>query len=134
MNPQVRIDMNGRPDELDRSIIRFGPTAREDKDSELHVYRLEEDKEATRLIREFVGGVKSKKFDFPHGDQYVVIVIGDKTAGVASTAPETLVAPFNVFMNPPEDHSKDYMRLDIPANRPIVGDLRRSILASLKEK
>lgn len=134
MKPQTVIEMNGRPEELGRSIIRFGAVARSDKDAELHLYEMVEVGDPQRIIREFVGGVKSKKVDLPHGRQYVVIVIGDKTAGVASTAPEKLVSPFNVFMDPPEDHSKDYMKLSVPANVPIEGDLKRSILAALKGK
>lgn len=132
MRADVRIDANGRAEDLNRSIIRFGRIAREDPDSEVHVYQILERGDPKRVLREFVSGAKSKKVDLPAGNQYVVIVIGDKIAGVASTAPEVLVAPFNVFMNPPEDHSKDFMRLDIPTNVPIEGDLKRSILRALK--
>jgi hypothetical protein len=133
MRADVRIDANGRP-ELGQSMIRFGKIAREDKDCEVHVYQINIDAEPNRVVREFIGGVKCRKYDLPAGNQYAVIVIGDKIAGVASTAPTRLVAPFNVFMNPPEDHSRDFMRLDIPTDVPIEGTLRRSIKASLKDK
>lgn len=133
MRADVRIESNGRP-ELGRSIVRFGKIAREDKDTEVHIYQILSEQEPIRVVRDFVGGEKSKKYDFVAGGQYVVIVIGDKTAGVASTSPEKLIAPFNVFMNPPEDHSKDYMRLSVPTGVPIEGDLKRSIKASFKQK
>ena len=132
MRADVRIDANGDM-AMGRSIIRFGKIARDDPDTELHIYQIHADKDPTRVTREFVSGVKSKKFDLPAGCQYVVVVIGDKIAGVASTSPEVLKAPFNVFMNPPEDHSKDFMRIDVPTNVPIEGDLKRSILRALKD-
>ena len=133
MRADVRIDSNGRSDEMGQSIIRFGKIARADKDTELHVYE-RDGEDWARVTREFVGGVKSKKFNFTHGQLYIVVVIGDKIAGVASTAPQKLVAPFNVFMNPPEDHSKDFLRVDVPTNVPIEGDLKRSIVAALRDK
>lgn len=134
MKAHVLIEANGRHDEMGQSIIRFGKVARNDKDTELHLYEVPEGCDPVRIERQFVSGAKSLKFDLTHGKQYIVVVIGDKVAGVATTAPATLQAPFNVFMNPPEDHSKDFLRLDIPTDVPIIGDLRKSILSSLKEK
>jgi hypothetical protein len=133
MKAQVFIEANGRP-ELGKSIVRFGKRAREDKDCEVHIYQIMSEQEPKQVIREFVLGQKIKKYDLPAGNRYVVLVIGDKIAGVASTSPAELESPFNVYMNPPEDHSKDFMRLDVPTNVPIEGDLKRSILSALKEK
>lgn len=132
MRADVRIDANGQLS-LGRSMVRFGRVAREDPDTEVHIYQIHPDKDPERVVREFVSGAKSKKYDLPAGSQFVVIVIGDKSAGVASTSPEVLKSPFNVFMNPPEDHSKDFMRIDVPTNVPIEGDLKRSILRALKD-
>lgn len=132
MKPVVKIDANGSGD---RTIIRFGRVAREDPDTEVHIYQYDNvEKPPRRVFRHLVDGAKSWRPEVEVGGKYAVVVIGDKTAGVVSTAPKILTAPFNVFLDPPEDHSRDYLKISIPTDVPIEGDLKRSIKAALSQK
>ena len=122
-----------RDSDNENSYIRFGEIARADKDTELHVYHHDNPREPTRVLREFVAGTKKKCLDDLIAEQpYIVVVIGNLTAGVATTAGHSLIAPFDLFIDPPEDHSKDFMTIPIPANRPVSGELERMIKAMIK--
>lgn len=124
----------GKSDE-DRCIVRVGPTTRNDPDAEVHIVRRDDDdvENWIRVKREYIEGRKLIHFDLPEG-VYHVMVVGDKTAGVATTAGHVLQHPWNVFLDAPEDHSKDYMRVSMPTNVPVTGDLARSIKVALQNK
>jgi len=115
----------------ERCHIRFGPTARRDPDTEVHIVKNIGGK-WERVNRLYVEGKKIIKLDLDPGE-YHVAVFGGKIAGVASTSGHDVVWPFDVFLEPPEDHSRDFMRLDIPANKPVMPDLARSIKAALQK-
>jgi hypothetical protein len=97
-------------------IVRIGKVGRDDPDSEVHVVRKIEGTEDDweRVVRVFVNGSKKLKIELDPGE-YHVAVIGDKIAGVATTAGQDVGFPFNVHLDPPEDHSKDYVRRSVPA-------------------
>ena len=129
MNVQV-----GKSDD-DRCIVRVGSTARNDPDAEVHVVRQDDDdpEKWERVVRDYVQGKKVLKYELPPGN-YHVMVVGDKIAGVATTAGQTLEHPWNVFLDAPEDHSKDFLRTSIPTNVPVLPSVARSIKAALKDK
>jgi hypothetical protein len=114
-------------------IVRVGPTARNDPDSEVRIVRSTGvgDHEWELVERVFVLGKKKLSFELPEGD-YHVMVIGDKLAGVATTAEMEMTFPFNVHLDPPEDHSKDYLRMSLPTDVPVSPSLAQSIKAVLK--
>jgi hypothetical protein len=85
----------------------------------------------TEVERVFVLGKKKLTFDLEPGN-YHAMVVGDKIAGVATTAEMDMTFPFNVHLDPPRDHSKDYMRLSLPTNVPIPEPLASSIRKALK--
>jgi len=117
-----------------RCVVRVGRITRSDPDSEVHIVRStgDGDKDWERVTRVYVEGRKLIHFDLEPGE-YHVMVIGDKIAGVMNTAGHTLEFPWNVFLDAPLDHSKDFLRTSIPTNVPVIGDLKRSIQAALKE-
>jgi hypothetical protein len=119
----------------DRCIIRFGALTRSDPDAEVHIVKSTGpgDKEWKRVVRDYVQGKKILKYDLPPGT-YHVMVVGDKVAGVVSTAGYVLDHPWNVFLEAPAEHAKDYMRMSLPTNVPITGDLERSIKVALSKK
>ncbi len=130
MTIEVRnIDVSN-PEE--HSVIRVGKVGRADPASEIHIYTKDEDGEWMRLKRYFVDGDKMHKETLAHGAEYHVAVVGDKTAGFISTAGHKVIAPFNVFLDPPEDHNKDFFKISVPANRPVTGELERMIKAIIK--
>ena len=112
MNVQV-----GKSDDA-RCIVRIGALTRSDPDAECHIVRStgpgEQDWE--RVLRVYIEGKKILKFELPPGE-YHVMVVGDKVAGVASTAGQVLEHPWNVFLEAPPDGSKDYQRVSIPAQK-----------------
>jgi hypothetical protein len=114
-------------------VVRVGSNGRDDPDTEIHVVKQSGD-EWARVARTFVNGQKTHKFELEPGN-YHVMVIGDKTAGVVTTATLKieLPFPFDIFMDPPEDHGKDFMRLDLPANVPVTPTLEKAIKAALRE-
>lgn len=114
-------------------IVRVGKIARDDPDSEVRIVRStgDGDHEWELVERVFVLGKKKLSFELPEGD-YHVMVIGDKLAGVATTAEMEMTFPFNVHLDPPEDHSKDYLRMSLPTDVPVSPSLAQSIKAALK--
>ncbi len=112
-------------------IVRVGKVGRDDPDTEIRIVREKEDGEWELAERVFVLGKKKLSFDLPEGN-YHVACIGDKSAGVATTAGTELVWPFNVHLDPPEDHSKDFLRLSIPTNVPVEPGLADQIRKALK--
>ena len=110
---------------------------RTDPDTEIHIVKNVKhvglSDEWQRVERVFVMGKKAFKFDLERGD-YHVMVIGDKQAGVITTAGNEMPFPFDVFLDPPVDHAKDFMRIDVPANVPVPPTLERAIKAALTEK
>lgn len=114
-------------------IVRVGKIARDDPDSEVRIVRStgDGDHEWQLVERVFVLGKKKLTFDLDPGE-YHVMVIGDKLAGVATTAEMEMTFPFNVHLDPPEDHSKDYLRMSLPTDVPVSPSLAQSIKAALK--
>lgn len=124
----------GKSDE-DRCIVRVGSTTRNDPDAEVHVVRQDDDdpEQWERVKREYIEGKKLIRFDLPPGN-YHVMVVGDKIAGVATTAGHTLEHPWNVFLDAPIDGSKNFLRTSIPTNVPVLPSVVRSIKAALKDR
>lgn len=116
----------------EKCVVRIGARGRDDPDTEVHIVKRTgpADTDWVRVERVYVEGKKIMKFDLEPGE-YHVAAFGGKTAGVATTAGHIVPYPFNVYLNPPEDHSKDYMRLDIPANVPVLPSLAKSIKLAL---
>lgn len=100
-------------------VVRVGPLTRSDPDAEVHIVISTGpgDKDWERVERKFIEGKKLLKFDLEPG-VYHVMVVGDKVAGVASTAGHVLPFPWNVFLEAPADHSKDYVRKSVSTNIP----------------
>lgn len=115
---------------MPKCIVRVGRIGREDPDSECRIVKQVNGDAWTEVERVFVLGKKKLEFDLEPGN-YHVMVVGDKIAGVATTAGQEVGFPFNVHLDPPEDHSKDYLRMSVPTNVPVTGDLERSIKAAL---
>lgn len=124
----MKVEINSKDESP--CVVRVGSMGRSDPDTEIQIVKKVGD-DWERVERTFVNGKKLLKFDLDEGE-YHVMVVGDKTAGVATTAGNTVPFPFDVFLDPPADHAKDFMRLDIPANKPVAPDLARSIKAALK--
>jgi len=99
----------------DKCIVRVGPLTRSDPDAEIHIVKKTGKKENdwTRIERVFVQGKKKFSFDLEPGE-YHVMVIGDKVAGVMNTAGHVLEHPWNVFLEAPAEHVKDYQRISVP--------------------
>ena len=116
-------------------VVRFGSLTRSDPDAECHIVKSTGpgDKEWERVQRVYIEGKKILKFDLPPGE-YHVMVVGDKVIGVITTAGNKLEHPWNVFLEAPAEHAKDYMRMSLPTNVPITGDLERSIKVALSKK
>lgn len=95
--------------------MRFGQIARDDPDAEVRIAQLQ-GKQWVYIERQFIQGKKKMKFDLKPG-KYHVGVFGNKVAGVATTGGMDVPFPFNVFLDPPEDHSKDYLRVSVPAKK-----------------
>lgn len=102
----------------EQCVVRVGPLTRSDPDAEIYIVRSTGpgDKDWERVARKYVEGKKKMKFDLPPGE-YHVMVVGDKVAGVANTAGHTLEHPWNVFLEAPAEHVKDYIRHSVPVNR-----------------
>lgn len=116
---------------MSKCIVRVGRIAREDPDSECRIVRNCGGDDWEEVERVFVLGKKKLEFDLPEG-HYHVMVVGDKIAGVATTAGMEMPFPFNVHLDPPEDHSKDYLRMSLPTDVPVSPSLAQSIKAALK--
>jgi len=116
---------------MPKCIIRIGRIGREDPDTEVRIVKKINGDIWTEVERVFVLGKKKLEFDLDPGE-YHAMVVGDKIAGVATTAEMDMTFPWNVHLDPPRDHSKDYMRLSIPANKPVSPDLAASIRKALK--
>lgn len=129
----MRVEV-GKSD-TEHCIVRVGALTRSDPDAEVHVVKSTGpgDKDWVRVERVYVEGKKKMKFDLPPGT-YHVMAVGDKVVGVVTTAGYILSHPWNVFLEAPEEHAKDYLRTSIPTNVPVTGDLERSIRAALKLK
>jgi len=114
-------------------IVRTGKIARDDPDAVIQIVKSTGDgSDQWKLVeRVFVLGKKKLTFDLPEGE-YHVMCVGDKHAGVATTAGQDIGFPFNVHLDPPEDHSKDYLRLDIPTDVPVPESLATSIKKALR--
>ena len=95
-------------------MVRFGSVARSDPDTEVRIAK-EIDGEWKYIIKKYVEGEKSIKFPDLEAGDYHVGVFGNKIAGVATTGGYDVPFPFNIFLDTPEDHSKDYRRVDVPA-------------------
>ena len=111
--------------------VRIGPVGREDPDTEVRIVKQVNGDNWEEVERVFARGKKKLEFDLPEGN-YHVMAVGDKIAGVATTAEMDMTFPWNVHLNPPRDHSKDYMRLDIPANVPVPEPLATAIKKALR--
>ena len=127
----MRVEV-GKSD-TEHCIVRVGALTRSDPDAQCHIVRSTgpSDQEWERVQRVYIEGKKLLKFDLEPGE-YHVMVVGDKIAGVATTAGHVLKYPWNVFLEAPYDGSKQYIRQSIPTNVPVTGDLERSIKAALK--
>lgn len=124
---QVRCSSN------DHSFIIFGKVLRSDPDAEFHLYLVVEGHEPKRITREYLNGRNRVCFEnLDPGTKYIIAAFGDKTAGVATTHNVEVVAPFKAVIDTPLDHSKDFMKIDLPANVPVTPDLARAIKASLR--
>ena len=121
----------GKSDE-ERCIVRVGPLTRSDPDAEVHIVHSTgpTDQDWERVERKFIEGKKILKFDLPPGE-YHVMVVGDKVAGVASTAGHALPFPWNIFLEAPADHSKDYVRQSISTDIPKKESLAQAIKKTL---
>ena len=115
----------------DKCIVRVGPLTRSDPDAECHIVKSTgpSDDEWERVTRVYIEGKKKLKFDLEPGE-YHVMVVGDKVAGVATTAGHVLEHPWNVFLEAPADHSKDYQRISVPAKK---GPQPTSVAAAIKK-
>lgn len=104
--------------DTDQCIVRVGPLTRSDPDAEIHIVRSTgpEEKDWERVVREYIQGKKILKYDLEPGE-YHVMLVGDKIAGVVTTAGQTLEHPWNVFLECPQEHAKDFIRHSIPTNR-----------------
>lgn len=126
----MRVEIN----KSEKCVVRIGPLTRSDPDAELHIVHKVGD-EWERHSRRYIEGKKIFKFsdkELPEGE-YHVAVFGDKIAGVATTGGKEMPYPFDVFLEAPEDHSKDYMRIDVPTDVPVTGDLESAIKAALRD-
>ena len=112
-------------------IVRVGALTRSDPDAECHIVRStgKGDDEWERVTRIYIEGKKILKFDLEPGE-YHVMVVGDKVAGVATTAGHVLEFPWNVFLEAPPDGSKNYQRISVPAQR---GPQPTSVAAAIKK-
>lgn len=110
----MRVEV-GKSDE-ERCIVRVGSLTRSDPDAECHIVKSTGpgDEDWERVTRVYIEGKKILKFDLEPGE-YHVMVVGDKIAGVCTTAGHVLEHPWNVFLEAPADHSKDFQRVSIPA-------------------
>lgn len=115
-------------------IVRVGPIVREDPDSEIHLVVERKPGQWERVIRRFVDGKKLHKFPGLAEGNYHVMVVGDKIASIATTAGYEVPFPFNVFLDPIREHAKDFLKLSIPAGKPLTPSLEAAIKASFKEK
>lgn len=122
--------MKVKVESSDCCVVRLGPIARSDPDTELHIAQ-EINGEWKRVKRVYIEGEKLIRFPDLKPGKYHCALFGGKIAGVATTAEHELPFPFNVFLDTPEDHSRDFLRLDIPAGKPVLPDLARSIKAAL---
>ena len=115
--------------DTDQCIVRIGVLTRSDPDAEIHIVVSTGpgDKDWKRVERKFVEGKKLMKFDLPPGE-YHVMVVGDKVAGVINTAGHTLEHPWNVFLEAPQEHNKDYIRKTLTAPPDTVRDVVKRIL------
>lgn len=95
-------------------MVRFGPIARSDPDTEVRVAK-EVNGEWKYIVKKYIEGAKSIKFPDLEPGSYHIGVFGNKIAGVATTGGYDVPFPFNIFLDCPEDHSKDYRRVDVPA-------------------
>lgn len=113
-------------------IVRIGPLTRSDPDAECHVVRSTGpgDQDWERVERVYIEGKKSIKFDLPPGE-YHVMVVGNKIAGVASTAGHVLEHPWNVFLDAPADGSKQYIRQSVPTNIPKKTTVAQAVRKTL---
>lgn len=111
---------------MDKCIVRIGRIGREDPDTEVRIVK-KIGEEWELVERAFVMGKKKMEFDLEAGD-YHVMVVGDKIAGVATTAEMDMTFPWNVHLDPPRDHSKDYKRISIPATTETVQAAVRKVL------
>jgi hypothetical protein len=112
-------------------VVRIGPLTRSDPDAELHVVK-NVDGEWTRVERLYIQGKKQFKLHDLEPGEYHVAVFGNKIAGVATTAGNDVPFPFNVFLEAPEDHAKDYLRTSIPTNVPVMPSVATAIKKALK--
>jgi len=129
----LRQKLIAKPSPNRSSWLIFGKVLRSDKDSEFQVYKVVEDDEPVRIRREFINERRRVCLgELEEGSKYIVATFGDKVAGVATSHMVDLVAPFKCMVDAPIDHSKDWMKLSIPANVPVSGDLARAIKASLR--
>lgn len=108
---------------MPKCIVRVGRIGRSDPDCEVRVVKQVNGDAWTEVERVFLLGKKKVEFDLPKGN-YHVMVVGDKIAGVATTSGQDMTFPWNVHLDPPRDHSKDYKRVSIPAKS---GDLKSAI-------
>lgn len=112
-------------------VVRIGFLTRSDPDAEIHIVKNVDD-EWVRVERIYVQGKKLFKFPDLEPGEYHVAVFGNKVAGVATTAGNKVPFPFNVFLEAPEDHSKDFLRTSIPTNVPVLPSLAKSIKKALR--
>jgi len=92
-----------RESDSEHSYIRFGVVAQRDNITDVCVYHNDKPNHPTRILCEFVAGTKKKVLEnLIHGQPYIVIV-NDKVGGVATTEGCSLVAPFDVFIDLPEE-------------------------------
>jgi hypothetical protein len=110
-----------------KCIVRVGLVGRSDPDCECRIVKQVNGDAWSEVERVFVLGKKKLEFDLPEGN-YHVMIVGDKIAGVATTADKDMTFPFNVHLDPPRDHSKDYKRISIPAKAETVASAVKKAL------
>jgi hypothetical protein len=112
---------------MTKCVVRIGKIGRSDPDCEIRIVKKINGENWTQVERVFVQGKKKLEFDLGEGE-YHVMAVGDKIAGVATTAEMDMTFPWNVHLDPPRDHSKDYKRVSIPAISDSVKDAVKKVL------
>lgn len=95
-------------------VVRFGSIARSDPDTEIRIAKMI-DGEWKYIVKKYIDGEKMLKFPKLEPGSYHIGLFGKKIAGVATTGGHDVPFPFDVFLECPEDHSKDYQRVSVPA-------------------